>query len=155
MVSALSFAEGRIAVLDAQGAIMRTEFALNKFKELNESAEIVEMRAKLERVQSELKKIAEEAEKDGLTWDDAKKAEMAKRQETQLAERKHLAERFQAEQVAVQQTIMRELGEKPNTALKELIKLEGIGLVLSPQAVIHADTSFDITAKLTERLNKM
>ena len=39
--------------------------------------------------------------------------------------------------------------------LREIITSEGIGLLLQRGAVIHADASYSITAKVTDKLNQM
>ena len=54
------------------------------------------------------------------------------------------------------QGLMRDLNQAASVAIKQIIADEGIGLLLAanPQVVLHADTSFDISAKLTDKLNK-
>jgi Skp family chaperone for outer membrane proteins len=52
--------------------------------------------------------------------------------------------------------LMYDMNVKAMKVVKELIDSEGIGMLLNanPEVILHADTSFDITAKVTERLNK-
>ncbi len=98
--------------------------------------------------------MGENAEKNGMTWDKEKQIEFSKKRDYSLADRKLVIEKLQAEDRVLGQKIMQELGPKAETALEELMKLEGIGLVLNAQAAIRVDNSFDITAKLTDRINK-
>ena len=60
----------------------------------------------------------------------------------------------QAEQQAGQ-GLLQELSPKVQQVLRDLIKAEGIGLLLQQQAVIHADAGYSITAKVTDKLNQM
>lgn len=154
LTSAMSFAEGKVAVLNINRAIQATDIAQKRISELRATAEYAELRAKLDSIESDLKKMSENAEKNGMTWDQAKQLEFTKKRDYSLADRKLVIEKLQAEDRVLSQKIMQELGSKAQSALEELIKLEGIGLVLNAQAAIHADSTFDITAKLTDRINK-
>jgi hypothetical protein len=57
------------------------------------------------------------------------------------------------------QATMYQMQNQAISAAKEIIATEGIGLLLNAssqsQNVIHADTSFDITPKVTDKLNKL
>ena len=50
--------------------------------------------------------------------------------------------------------LLQELGPKVQEVLREIISSEGIGLLLQRGAVIHADASYSITAKVTDKLNQ-
>ena len=47
------------------------------------------------------------------------------------------------------------MGPKVQEVLREIIDAEGIGLLLQRGAVIHADASYSITAKVTDKLNQL
>ena len=49
---------------------------------------------------------------------------------------------------------MAELGAKAKAVISDVIKADGIGLLLDSQTAIHADAGYDITAKVTQRLNE-
>ena len=59
----------------------------------------------------------------------------------------------QTEQVAAQ-ALLQEMGPKVQEVLRDLITTDGIGLLLQRGAVIHADPSYSITAKVTDKLNQ-
>jgi outer membrane protein len=59
----------------------------------------------------------------------------------------------QAEQ-NVARGILQEMAPKAQEALRDIIKADSIGLLLQGNAVIHAEDSYIITAKLTDKLNK-
>lgn len=153
-LSSMAFADGKIAVLNINLAIQNTDLAQKRINDLRQTADYTELRAKLDSIDADLKKMNDDAEKNGVTWDQAKQIEFSKKRDYSLADRKLVIEKLQAEDRVLSQQIMQELGAKAQAALEQLIELEGIGLVLNSQTVIHADTSFDITAKLTDRINK-
>jgi len=155
-ISGFALAEGKIAVLNINAAIQNTDIAQKRIRELRETADYTELRARLDSIDDQLQKMSEDAEKNGVTWDQAKQVEFSKKRDYALADRKLIIEKLQAEDRVLSQKIMQELGEKAQTALQQLIEADGIGLVLNanPQSIIHVDASYDITAKLTDRINK-
>ena len=62
--------------------------------------------------------------------------------------------KIQAEQKQLQQQIMQELGPKAQEALQEVVKEEGITILLRSDAVMLAGPESNITAKVADRLNK-
>ena len=71
------------------------------------------------------------------------------RADLELAGRK-----LQAEINALQNSVGRELQPKAAQALEEIIKEEGISVLLKAESVVFAGPEMDITSKLTDRLNK-
>ena len=69
--------------------------------------------------------------------------------DAELARRK-----IQAEQKQLQQQIMQELGPKAQEALQEVVKEEGITILLRADAVMVAGPESNLTAKVADRLNK-
>lgn len=153
-LGSVAMAEDKIAVLDINRAIQNTDVAQQRISELRATADYTALRAELDSIDAELKKMEEDAQKNSVTWDQAKQQAFAKKRDYQLADRKLVIEKLQTEDRALSQQIMQELGARAQKALQELIEVEGIGLVLNGQGVIHADSTFDITAKLTDRINK-
>ncbi len=49
---------------------------------------------------------------------------------------------------------MKDMGPKVDSALKQIISAEGITLVVNSKAAVYSTPAHNITAKLTERLNK-
>ena len=64
------------------------------------------------------------------------------------------AEKLKSEKNVLMQKIMAELGPKTKAVLNELVAAENIGLVLDSSAAYYATADFDITSKVTEKLNK-
>lgn len=153
-ISAATFAQGKIVILDIQAAMLSTEVAQQRLAKLDKNPEYAALKAKLDGLVADRKNLQAAAEKDGMTWSAEKQAEHNKKAEYLRADYELAAKKLQAERQAVMQQVMQELTPKTRTVLEQLIAADNIGLVLTSQAAIHAAPAFDITPKLTEMLNK-
>jgi outer membrane protein len=154
MMSAASFAESKIAVLNVQAAVFQTEAAKAKFAKLEKSADYAATKAKLDGIQSDAKTLTESYKKESTTWSAEKKADAEKKLQGLNQDYEFNAKKLKESQNEVAQQIMQELGAKAEAAVKQVIDQEKIGLVLNSQAAIHATPEYDITSKVTEILNK-
>jgi outer membrane protein len=70
---------------------------------------------------------------------------------------KHLQTKVQEQNKQALAPVVYAMQPAAQQAVEELRKEEGYGLILvaNPQIVLYADTSYDITAKVTDRLNKL
>lgn len=154
LLSAVSFADGKIVILDVQAAMLSTDFAKKELAKLDKNSEYAAMKAKLDGLVADMKKLQAAAEKDGLTWSAEQQAEHRKKVEYLRADYELAGKKLQAEQQGVMQRVLQELTPKTRTVLDQLIAADKITLVLNSQSAIHAAPGSDITAKLTEMLNK-
>ena len=70
------------------------------------------------------------------------------------ADIEHVARKLQAAEQQLVQEVVQELAPKMQEVVGELIKNEQIGLLLDRKATLHVDNAFNITAKVTDKLNK-
>lgn len=154
LAAPLAMAADKVVVFDLQSAILNTDIAKKRVEEMQANAEFASLKAKFETLRADLQKMAKDAEKNGVTWSPEQAAEHRKKMEYSRADLELVAKKLQAEQKATAQRVMEELGPKAQAALKDVIAAEGIGLVLSTQTAYYAEPSLDITAKVTEKLNK-
>lgn len=152
--SSVSFAQGKIAILDIQAAMLSTTVAKKSLEKLEKDSEYASMKARLDGLVADLKGLQADAEKNGMTWSAEEQAEHRKKVEYLRADYELAGKKLQAERQAVMQRVMQELTPKTRTALEQLIAAEKLSLVLNSQTAIHADPAYDITNKLTEMLNK-
>jgi outer membrane protein len=153
-LSLTTFAQDKVVILDVQAAMLNTELAKKELAKLDKNPEYSSMKAKLDGLVADLRKLQATAEKDGLTWSQEQQTEHRKKIEYLRADYELAGKKLQAEQQQVLQRVMQELGPKTRTALEQLIAAEKIGLVLNSQTALHASPAFDITDKLTDMLNK-
>lgn len=154
MMSAVSFAEGKIAILNPSGAVMATTAAKAKFDKLEKSADYAATKAKLDGIVADVKSLQASYQKENATWTDEKKAEAEKKLQSLNQDYQFSAKKLQTAQQELGQQIMQEMGPKAEAAVKQIIESEKLGLVLNSQAAIHASAEYDITPKVTELLNK-
>lgn len=144
----------KVVVFDLQSAILNTDVAKKRIQEMQANAEFASLQAKFETLRNDMIKMGKEAEKDSVTWTPEKMAEQRKKMEYARADLQLIQKKLEAERNATAQQVMQELGPKAQVALKDVISVDGIGLVLSTQTAYYAEPSLDITAKVTEKLNK-
>ncbi|AFU98261.1 putative outer membrane protein OmpH [Simiduia agarivorans SA1 = DSM 21679] len=154
LVAPVAMAADKVVVFDLQSAILNTDLAKKRIQEMQANAEFAGLQAKFESLRADLQKMAKDAEKNGVTWNPEQTAEHRKKMEYARADLELVAKKLQAEQKATAQRVLEELGPKAQAALKDVIAADGIGLVLSTQTAYYAEPSLDITAKVTEKLNK-
>lgn len=152
--SGMAFAQGKIAVFNLEAAILNTDAAQKRIKEFEARASYADLRANFDQVRADLQKLDEELKKNEATWSEERKAEQRKQMEYKRADLELVAQKLRSENQSLIQQILQANAERARTVIQELIKAENIGLVLNAEAVTYADSSYDITAKITDRLNK-
>jgi outer membrane protein len=152
--STAAFSQGKVAVFNMQAAVMQTDAAQKHLQALDSNADFSAMKAKFENLRAELIKLDADAKTNQMTWSNDQKADFKKKVEYKSADLKLSAEKLKSERNVVMQKIMKELGPKTKTVLNQLVTAENIGLVLDSSAAYYATADFDITAKVTEKLNK-
>ncbi len=152
--SAVAAAEGKVVVFNMQAAIIQTDAAKKSLLALDADAEFSQMKAKFEGLRSDLMSLDKNAKTNGMTWSNEQKVDHRKKVEYKSADLKLAAEKLKAERNAVVKKIMQELGPKAKAALNEVVTAEGLGLVLDSSVAYWANASYDITAKVTAKLNK-
>ncbi|WP_461516474.1 OmpH/Skp family outer membrane protein [Porticoccus sp.] len=147
-------AEGNIAVVDFGKAIFGTEVAKTRLKQKKGESSFAALQAKYESTVAEMKALKQEMDTKGMTWSTEQATEAQKKMEFLRADLELITRKIQTDQQALQNSIVQELRPKAGEALQELIDEEGIVLLISAEAVVTAAPSLDVTAKLTDRLNK-
>ncbi|MGQ9426082.1 OmpH family outer membrane protein [Gilvimarinus sp. F26214L] len=152
--SGIALAEGKVAVFNLQAAILNTDTAQKQIKDYEAKAAYADLKANYDSLRSELQKLDEQAKKNGATWSDEQKNDHRKQMEYKRADLELVAKKLQSENQALVQQILATQAQKAREVVQDIIKSEGIGLVLNAEAVTYADSSYDITSKITDRLNK-
>lgn len=154
MLSMAAAAADKVAVIDVGRAIFSTEFAKTRLKQLQAKSEYASMQAKYDSTGADIKALQKEAESKRMTASADQMAEYQKKMEYLRADLELVARKLEAEIKNLQGSIMKEVQPKALEAIQELVKEDGITLLLQREAVIFAPPETDLTAKLIERLNK-
>jgi outer membrane protein len=148
-------AEGKIAVLNAQQAIINTELAQNRLKALRNEAGYADNRKELDELGKSYQDTVAQIQKDAAVMSNEQKQAEAKKIQEKRADIEHVQRKLQTAEQELLQAVAQEMAPKLQQVVSELIASEGIGLLLNQQAAMHADSSFSITAKVTDKLNQL
>lgn len=154
-VSFGAMAEGKIAVLNVQQAVVNTKVAQERLKDLQKEPSFKETRDELEALGKSYQATVEQLQKDAAVMSAEQKQAERKKLQEKYADMEHYKRKLQATEQEFLQGLMQELGPKLKQAVDELIKEEGIGMIINQQATMYVDTGFSITAKVTDKLNKL
>ena len=154
-VPAMGWAEGKIAVFDPQNAILQTDAAQERLKEVRSQEDYKKNKAEFDKIKSEGEELVKSYQKDSAIMSEEQKATTQQKITSMQEDLEHVAGKLQqAEQVAAQD-LFQKMGPKVQEVVREIIEKEGIGLLLQRQAVIHFEPSYSITAKVTDKLNQL
>ena len=151
----LGWAQTKIAVVDLQEAILQTDVAQKRLEEIRNQADFKTDKAEFERLKKEMDDMVKKFQKDAAVMSQEQQAAARQKLSSKQADLEHVVGKVQQTEQAAAQALLQELGPKVQEVLREIISSEGIGLLLQRGAVIHADASYSITAKVTDKLNQM
>lgn len=157
MVCVFAQASGKVAVISLEQAILNTDTAKAEIQSLENNPDYKANMDEVKKIQASGKALAEKYQKDAAIMSAAQKQEIEAKMKGKQADIEHVGRKLQETKKVLMQSLMRKMGQQAQLAVQEIIASEGIGLLLTanPQVILHADTSFDITAKLTDKLNKL
>jgi outer membrane protein len=147
-------AQGKIAVLDFRQAIINTDFSQQKIKEMLAEPSNAANIKELDKLKKEHDEVIAKYQKDLAIMSKEQQQTQTKIIQEKRADIEHVARKLQTAEQALVQALERELQPKVQLIVAEIIKTEGIGLLLNRQAAMHVDTGFSITAKVTDKLNQ-
>ncbi len=147
-------AQGKVAVFSAQQAIMNTDAASQRIKEFQQQPSIAENISELEALQKKYKETVEQVQKDVAMMSTEQKQAESKKINDLRADIEHVGRQLKQAEQEMAQGLMRDFAPRLQPIVTEILKSEDIGLLLDKKVAIHVDASFDITAKVTEKLNQ-
>lgn len=150
----LAQAQGKIAVVDVRAAILMTDFAQQRMTDVRAEEDYKADKAEYDKLKSEGEALLKKFQKDAAVMSTEQQIAAQKKLSSKQADLDHVTGKLQqAEQVAGQE-LLQEMAPKVEEVLRDIIAQEGIGLLLNKSAVIHADTGYQVTAKVTDKLNQ-
>jgi len=154
MLPMMASAQGRIAVVDLEQAILQTDEAQLRLNGLREAEDYKADKTELERLQAEREALIKQIQNDMAVMSAEEQQAARKRLASKNADLEHVLRKLQQSEQELGQGLLQELTPKVQAVLRDLIQSEGIGLLIQRSAVIHADNGFSITAKVTDKLNQ-
>jgi outer membrane protein len=153
-IPTLGWTEGKIAVVDVQGAILQTDYAQKKLGEVRDQAEYKKNKAEFDRLKTEGEGLLKTYQKDAAVMSPEQKAAAEKKLNSLQEDLDHVASKLQQAEQGIGQALLQEMAPKVQEVLKEIIQKDGIALLLQRNSVIHAEPGYSITQQVTDKLNQ-
>jgi outer membrane protein len=154
-VPTLGWAEGKIAVVDLNEAIMQTDEAQKRLGQVRDQDDYKKDKVEYDRLQAEFEELVKKLQKDAAVMSPEQQVTARKKLTSKQADLEHVTGKLRQVEQAAGQALLREMGPGVQTVLREIIAAEGIGLLLQRSAVIHADANYSISGKVTDKLNQL
>jgi outer membrane protein len=155
LLPALAMAQGKIAVVNVQEAILQSDQAQKRLAEVRSTEDYKSDKDEFDRLQEELNDLVQAFQKDAAVMSQEQQLAARNRLASKQSDLKYVTEKLQQAEQATGQALLQEMAPGVQEVLRELIATEGIGLLLQRNSVIHADPGYSITAKVTDKLNQM
>lgn len=148
--------DSKIAVINIEQAILSTKEAQTRIAQLEADGEFKKNLAQLKKIQEEGQKLTEQYKKDRELMSTSDLRALEEKIKTKQADLEHVGRKLQESRNNLLKGLMIEMNEDMTRYVKQIIDAEKIGLLLpyNPQLILHADASFDITDKLTKKLDQ-
>ena len=145
-------AEMKIVVLDPVRAILESEEA----KVLAEAAnkEMQPEQEELRAAAEEMQALQAKLHKDGEVMSESERRKAIKDLESMQADLQFGSQKLQKEAQDRRQEILQALAPKYEKVLSDLIQIDQIDLILSPNQLQYANAKHDISRRVTEKLNE-
>lgn len=153
LLPGLVLAETKIAVLDMEAALSATKQA----SELREK-----LKQEFTAEETQLRQLSEEGNslKDKLKQESSFLSETDRRQlmaqiQNKFQEFQVLGNQLKQQRVAREQQFLTDMRPQIETILKDLMKKEGIDIILNRKGAVYVDPQLDLTPKVAEELNRL
>ncbi len=153
VIGGFALAQPKIAVVDFDEAILGSDYAKQRFEELQQSNNYKQLNTELNSLKADSEAMSKEFE-NSENWSTEKRQEFQEKAQYVRADYELAAKKINAKQQQVLKEIAYSMQEKTKAELKELIDAEKVELLLDRKAVLFSGPEYDITNKLIAKLNK-
>lgn len=144
-------ADLKIAVVDPMQAISETKQAKKLIADLEK--DLGGERGQLAKLEGELKTCEQKMKTDAATMSTTALAKFRAECETKYREYQNLGQSMQKIVSERQQSIMSELAPRFQTALSAIVKEGGYEMVVQREAMLHFNPNFDLTSRVTSKMD--
>lgn len=148
-----ALAEVNIAIVDVQSAILQSEEAKRLLQQIQ--SEFTDEEEEIRQIQSEAATMLERLQKDAEVMSDAEKRRLQQQIESKNNDFVFFRQKLQRQVEERQQELFSGINGKVQKAVEELVKSEDYDLILPRQAALYVNPIYDITRKVTEKLNEL
>lgn len=152
ILSTSAFGEVKIAVVNVQKAILDSENAQELMKQIQD--EFKSEQDKIRNLETDIAGLVERLRKDSEVMSGSEKRKLQQQIETTQNDYVYEGKKLQRSAEERQKELFAGVDVKVQKAIEELVKSEDYDLILPRQGVLYAGDLYDITRKVTEKLNK-
>ncbi|RLQ23711.1 OmpH family outer membrane protein [Seongchinamella sediminis] len=152
---AAAMAQGKIAVVNLQEAILQTDLAQKRLNEVRNEEDYKADKAEFDKLKKEFDELVQKFQKDAAVMSQEQQVAARQKLASKQSDLEHVTGKLQQAEQGAGQMLLQEMSPRVQEVLRELIATEGIGLLLQRASVIHADAGYSITAKVTDKLNQL
>ncbi len=152
-LAAPGWAQGKIAVVNLEEAILQTDVAQKRLAEVRSQDDYKQDKKEYDELKEEFDELLQKFQKDAAIMSQEQQASARNKLASKQADLEHVTGKLQKAETAAGQALLQDMAPSVQAVLKDIIAKEGIGLLLQRQSVIHADAGYSITAKVTDKLN--
>lgn len=142
-----------IAVIDYERAILRSDYAVKRFEELESSEAYKVLVSELNARQADLQVLSDEVKK-SEDWSANKRRDFQEKARNARTDYELAVQRVNGKKQQLLQEIAVAMQEKAAGAIQELIKSERIDLLVDRQATLSVTERYDLTDKLIAKINQ-
>jgi len=146
-------AEVKIAVVDVQGAILQSEEAKRLLQQIQTEFKTEE--DEIREIQSEAAAMLQRLQKDAEVMSDVEKRRIQQQIESRNNDFVYLRQKLQRQIEERQQELFAGIDGKVQKAIEALVKSDDYDLILPRQAALYVNEIYNITRKVTEKLNEL
>ncbi len=154
VLSSVAFAQGKIAVVNLQQAILQTDFAQQQMEEFRANEAYAEDKAELDRLNADLEKLIQDFQRDQAAMSEDQQLAMQLKLRSKQSDLEYVGNKLQTLEDQNAQRVFAELAPLAQQVLQDVIRDEAVGLLLNAQSALYSDVGYNLTAKVTDKLNQ-
>lgn len=152
-LSTTAWAEVKIAVVDVQKAILSSEQARGYMEQIQK--EFKDDEDEIRNLQRDAAALLERLQKDGEVMSDTEKRKLQRQIEDKNDYFVFLRKKLQKQIDDRQQELFAGIDQKVQKAIEELVLSDDFDIIIPRHAALYVADLYDITRKVTEKLNTM
>lgn len=153
LLSTTAWAEVKIAVVDVQKAILSSEQARGYMEQIQK--EFKDDEDEIRNLQTDAAALLERLQKDGEVMSDIEKRKLQRQIEDKNDYFVFLRKKLQKQIDDRQQELFAGIDQKVQKAIEELVLSDDFDIIIPRHAALYVADLYDITRKVTEKLNTM
>jgi outer membrane protein len=153
LLPALAMAELKIVVVDPERALGETQEVKDRITKFQSDMQGQEN--KLRKLRDDIMKIEERLQREGVTMSRDQGQKLTDERDAKMIEFRSLQQILQQRMQQSQEELQNTMAPKLGKAVQDLAKERGYDLVVVRQAVLFASDAVDITADVTNQINRM